>query len=113
MAQQSKPQQSRKQKASQTTSPLIEFDYNGKSYSISPGGLTAVESRSYRQVMGESLSRTMQSGDVDIDVIATLVWIVDRRDNPALTWEQVAGEMTYEGVMDIDVEEAESTDPSG
>ncbi len=90
----------------------IEFHYDGKDYQISPGDLTAVEARDYRRTMGESLARTMTGGDIDIDVIATLVWLVDRRTNPGISWESIADRMTYDAMTDVEIDEGEP-DPSG
>lgn len=86
----------------------ITFEFDGRGYDITAGDLTAVESRLYRQQMGESLSRTMLNGDVDIDVIATLMWLMDRRDDPTLAWEAVAGKVDYANIGEIDLAADES-----
>lgn len=91
----------------------IEFSVDGRDYRISTADFTAVEDRLYRREMGESLLKTLDSGDVGIEAIATLVWIVRRRDEPGLTWEDVARTVTYDNV-DVIADDAddEDVDPS-
>lgn len=109
MTQKKAPQKKAKK---EETGPRIEFGFQGKNYSIGPGDLNAVEARDYRKQMGESLARSMQSGDIDIDVIATLMWLTDRRTNPTVTWESVAGAVSYANIADIEVEVEADEDPS-
>lgn len=84
----------------------VAFAVDGHSYSVGPGDLSAVEARLYRREMGSKLIAGLS--DVDLDVIATLVWIINRRDDPTLTWEAVAETITYDSVEQI----AEDDDPS-
>lgn len=87
----------------------IAWSFEGRGYRITPKDLTAVESRLYRQQMGQPFMRTMADGDIDLDVIATLMWLMDRRDDPLLDWEDVAERITYANISELDVGAA---DPS-
>ena len=102
----------KKAKAKAEESPRMEFCIRGKNYSIAPGDLNAIEARDYRREMGESFAHHTQLEDIDIDVIATLVWLVDRRTNPAITWEAVAEAITYDDLREIEVDVEASEDPS-
>lgn len=92
--------------------PLIEFTFEGRSYSLSPGDLNAIEARDYREKVGERLANTLSRGDFDIDVLATLMWLVDRRTDPHLAWEDVASQVTYAKLDRFEPSGEASEDPS-
>lgn len=99
-----------KQSAKQQDAPEFEvaWTFEGRNYRITEKDLTAVEARMYRREMGESFMRTIQGGDLDVDVIATLMWLMDRRDDPSLAWEDVAAEVNYANIAQLDLDEGDA-----
>lgn len=75
------------------------------------GDYNAIEARLFRQEMGSSLQRVFREKDVDIDVIAALWWLQVRRTKPATTFEDIAGDFTYDHLRRS--QEAQKTDDDG
>lgn len=89
----------------------IAFAVDGRDYVITPGDLTAVESRAFKREMGRGLIATFADGDYELEELATLMWLMDRRDDPSLSWEDVASKITLADIRQVEVEGDEA--PSG
>lgn len=77
----------------------VRITIAGKEREFRVGEYTAVEARLFRREMGVSLQKVFRDGDVDLDIIAALWWLQRRRDNPKLTFEDVAGAFTYDDLV--------------
>lgn len=94
----------------------LRLTIDGQRQEFRLGDYNAIEARLFRREMGQSLQRVFRENDVDIDVIAALWWLQVRRTKPQATFEDVAGEFTYDDLRksqeaqnaDDDVVEVES-----
>lgn len=77
----------------------IRLTIAGQAHEFRVGEYTAVEARLFRREMGVSLQKVFRDGDVDLDIIAALWWLQRRRDNPKLTFEDVAERFTYDDLV--------------
>jgi hypothetical protein len=72
----------------------MEITVGNETYLIAVEDLTGLEVKAYREAVGTSPMAAF-SNQPDLDVVAGLVWIVRRRTEPGLTYDDVAGVMTY------------------
>lgn len=96
-------------------SPALAVTINGVEHVIRFADFTALESRDFRREMGIGLAAAF-ADTPDLDTIAGIVWLHRRKDNPGLTFEAVAGELTYDNFdVDIDggVDDDGGDDPEG
>jgi hypothetical protein len=70
---------------------------DGKRYVFSVDDASADDAGALRRATGLSLRGLLNAAmeDLDIDVVAALVWLVRRRDEPHLRYEAVAKEIGY------------------
>jgi hypothetical protein len=80
----------------------IVIKLDGQEHRLAAGDITALDAKAFRAVVGRPLM-TAFDGDVDLDVIAGVVWISRRRTEPGLTYEQVAGGISYASDLDVDI----------
>lgn len=89
----------------------VRITIAGEPHEFRVGDYTAVEARLFRGEMGVSLQKIFRTGDLDIDVIAALMWLHRRRDNPRLTYDEVASELTYDDLRTPDTDDDAVVDP--
>lgn len=77
----------------------MRLTIDGHRHEFRLGDYTALEARLFRQELGMSLQRVFRQGDVDIDVIAALWWLQVRRTKPQTTYEDIAGDFTYDTLI--------------
>jgi hypothetical protein len=86
------------------TTPDLRLTIDGKPLEIFFNEYTGLESRAFRQTMGFSILDvlgTLSRRELpDLDVLACMVWLVRRRTEPDLTYEEVADGMTYQDMAD-------------
>lgn len=87
----------------------IQFRHRGKKYDVGVGDLNAIEIRDFRREVGIPFGH-LTIADFDLDVIATIIWLVDRRGKPQLTWEDVAEELSYDDIAQIAANEQADED---
>lgn len=94
----------------------LSISFDGKSYTVRAGDLTAWDTRELRKQVGYSFHGLLAAftEDPDIDLIAALVWLSKRVDGDRLTkYETVAEDIGY-GVFDtLDVADAGQEDVDG
>lgn len=89
----------------------VSFRVAGAGYEVDYNTLTAVDAGDFRRVVGIPLVHAFRNG-ADLDVIAALVWLVRRRGQRGLTYEEVAESINY-GNVEFDTDEAaEAKDPN-
>ena len=90
--------------------PIVRVTVGDDTYDIDFGALTAPDAKEFRKAVGIPLAAVLSGAqDGDIDVIAGLVWLARRKDEPALTYEQVAATISYLTTIDFEqVTEADS-----
>ncbi len=77
----------------QEQSATLRVTWDGRTDEIRLDDVTAAEAGLFRRHVGISLRQAFE--DIDVDTMAGLVWLVRRRENSRLTYEQVARSFTY------------------
>lgn len=82
---------------------------DGKLYVFSVSDASAEDAAALRRATGMSLQGLFRAAleDLDIDVVAALVWLVRRQQEPRLRYEAVAAEISYD--TDIDFEDPDAS----
>ncbi len=70
-------------------------------YDINMRTLSAVDAQDFRKAVGRSLSQAFADGSVDIDIIAGLVWLVERKRRKDLAYAKVAKGINYATKIDM------------
>lgn len=80
---------------------------------IDPGKIELDELVEVEQLVGRKLGREMATGDLGIDTMRGLIWVVLRRSSPNATLAQ-AGKLTLEELLAVfeDEEAAAEPDPT-
>ncbi|HEY5987523.1 MAG TPA: hypothetical protein VIV12_14285 [Streptosporangiaceae bacterium] len=94
--------QPRDSKAEQPVEIRITVD--GTPYTFSMDDASSEDASALRRATGMSLRGLFEAAadDLDIDIVAALVWLVRRRDERGLRYEQVAREIGYDTPMEFD-----------
>lgn len=76
-----------------------KFKVGDKTYELELDDVTGVEAREFRQAIGVPLSlldEALKDGTLDtLEALAAVRWLLDRRENPLLTFLEVLSESTY------------------
>lgn len=90
----------------------LEVGYDGKVYRIQESDITGIDSRDFRQIMGFGPMAVFANPaeKLDLDTVAALIWLVKRRGNPKIRWEDVAGEINMANIEINEVEEDSERD---
>lgn len=88
----------------------IRFKVNGQSHDIDLGNFTAIDAKDFRKAVGISLGEVFAKEAVDIDVIAGILWLDQRRFKHGLTYDVVARGFTYDTELDVEEADAKSAD---
>ncbi len=83
-------------------SPSVQIQVGGKTYTATLRELTGRDARDFRLVTGFSLLTAMARRDLDIDVGAGIVWLIRRRDEPRLSYEDLLDQINYENYFASD-----------
>jgi hypothetical protein len=65
------------------------------SHKIRFGDFTALDARAFRAEMGMPLIDAFLRADADVDILAGLVWLHERRERPNLAFSDVAVRFNY------------------
>lgn len=92
----------------------LKITMNGQVDEIRFNDFTGLDARAFRQQVGVSLVDAFM-GNPDVDILAGLVWLHRRKTKPRLSYEDVAGEFTYNDLIESrqlaeDTPEAEDGD---
>jgi hypothetical protein len=75
--------------------PELQLTVDGEHVVIRFGDLTPRDARDFRRAVGTPLMQAFTPENLDLDMLAGLVWLARRRDNPALTYEEVESTTTF------------------
>lgn len=92
---------------------LYAFRFEGREYRIEK--LMLSEARLIQKVTGKTPVEFDEAlGNADVECLAALIWIAQRRDNPSLAFEDVDGDvMSFEPILPDEEPRAEGNDQSG
>lgn len=97
-------------------SPGMQIDWNGKTYIIRESDLTPRDVAALRREAGFAgwlgLTTEAKRG-FDLDVLAALLWLARRVKGEFVPFEAVLDEMSYEGEIEIGVEDKRSKSDEG
>lgn len=84
---------------------IISLD--GEEFRLRPQEITALDSKAFHDAVGVGLMQVF-TGEVsmELEVAAGLLWIIRRKSNPRLTFEDVAGALR----LDTDLRVVEAPD---
>lgn len=87
----------------------VEIQVDGRTYSLDLADMTGAETAAFRQAVGVSPTQALVAG-LDLDCIAGFVWIIRKRTERALGYQQVAKSITWRNVeLDVVGDEPEET----
>lgn len=92
--------------------PTLDFSVKGKTYTIDFSDITGREAKAFRQAVGTSTLSALQgvsTGELDpLECVAGFKWLLDRRDNSKVEYDDVLGSLTYDDIsLDAEAEELE------
>lgn len=91
-------QQRAAQRAATERGPVLSAIVEGKTYSLTPKDMTALDVRALREQAGYSYNGLARQAarDMDVDILAAIVWMARRIDGERdLTYDEVAGSITH------------------
>ncbi|MGH9225704.1 MAG: hypothetical protein ACRD2W_18400 [Acidimicrobiales bacterium] len=74
----------------------ITIRLDGTNFNFSASQVTAIDARDFRAAVGVPIMQVFTQNSVDLDVMAGMIWVVRRRTERGLTYEQVASSITYD-----------------
>lgn len=91
------------------TKNVVAFAVAGKAYEVDLFDIDGLEWRDARNASGlsqaEIVAGALNPSDLNFDALAALLWVWRRRDEAALTYEDVLGSLSY-GALAAEVVEA-------
>ena len=85
---------------------------DGQKWVLDFSDLTAIDAKDFRREVGFPLASVLSGGEAeDLDVYAGLVWLARRKDEPKLTFAEVAATITMNTDLGFDDEVEEDADP--
>lgn len=82
----------------------IAVTVDGHRTALPFAGVTAVDVRDYARAVGRPLRDALRvRADLDIDEVAGVVWLAMRRENPQLSYEAVAAQITLDAVAALEI----------
>lgn len=87
----------------------------GQMYELKPDEVTAEDAKAFRRFVGVPLMSVMGgSQDMDLDVVAGIIWLARvKNGEPGVTYQSVASRLTYGSEIDFpDVREAQEGAPA-
>lgn len=100
----------------QDDSPVLVITVGGKKYSLDITDVTGAEARAFRREVGASVidaGELAGAGTIDhLEFVAGVKWLIDRRSNPDLVFDEVLNNITYGDVeFEDDPEQEAEGDP--
>lgn len=74
----------------------IALSIDGEDHTWRMGDFTAIDARDYRFAVGSRLVEAFISPD--LDAVAGLLWLAKRRTDPTVSYDDVAGGLSYDAV---------------
>jgi hypothetical protein len=89
---------------------MIVVEYGGQQVKVDQGQFTAAEAQAFRHAVGARLLDAFMQQTSDVDLIAGVLWILERRRNRALTWKAFSEAFTYDSFELVDSDDADDED---
>lgn len=93
--------------------PVLRAKIGGKPYALDLTDVTGREARDFRRAVGVPIitaAALVGSGEIDtLEVMAAMKWLIDRKDNPSLEYEDVLDEISYKDLAQTS--EGDEADP--
>lgn len=90
----------------------LYVEHDGRKIPVRLEDCNAIEARDVRKATGVSLQQIMavaRDGSVDLEVVATLVWLARRHDGEkSLSWEDVAESISISNPAKVGVDDVEA-----
>lgn len=97
--------------------PTLNFTIKGRKFSLDISDVDGIEARDFRLAVGTPLleaTAAAMRGEIDtLELAAGAMWIIDRRENPAMTYEDALKAVHYATVKVDDEEENPSPPVEG
>lgn len=94
----------------------IRFKVDGEAYEVDLSDLDGLERRAFRTTVGQSVEHALVAsgtGEQDIiEVYAGLAWLIRRRTDKSVSYEQVLGGMSLGNIVFDDEAEDEGNPPA-
>jgi hypothetical protein len=92
----------RRNAAASSGGAVIALRIDGSVHTVHVGELCALDAKDLRRQSGLSLAATLKAAqeDPDLDVVAALVWLARRQRGEDVTFDDVAGELGYDAVIE-------------
>jgi hypothetical protein len=81
---------------------IVRITVDDTEYDINFGRLTAKDAKDFRREVGVALTAALAHDEVDLDIIAGLIWLDKRVADPRLTFAKVAETITYGAELNIE-----------
>jgi len=99
-----------RERSGKAPAPLVTIMVNGAPVTVDQGTLTM---RERQQVRAEMHKLTKAGCDPDeLDNLAGVIWVVMRRDDPSLTFDDVCDALDMDDLMSAEQAEADDIDES-
>lgn len=94
------------------TSSVVRATVDGVDYDLDFSDLNAIDAKDFRREVGIPIASVLTGGvDADLDVIAGLVWLARRKNEPSLTYTAVAESISFTSDLDLNAVEEAEPDP--
>lgn len=81
----------------------VTVTLQGEPVTFRLGEMTAQDAGDFRRAVGVPLMQAISAG-LDLDVVAGLLWLVKRRDQPKVSYQSIAATLTYND-LEVSVED--------
>lgn len=93
----------------QSTESGLVITLEGKKYTILQSEITGVEVKDFREAVGVSPMRFFADPrNLDLDIVAGFIWLVRRRKERALQYDDIASKINYGSQLEFDAAAAGS-----
>jgi hypothetical protein len=91
--------------------PRLILPIGGKKTEVDLGSFSPLEAGMFRRATGDRLAQILSTGQVDLDHVAALAWIVERRTDTDLEWETYASAINLEQFAGSIISTTDDTKP--
>lgn len=93
----------------------LKFKVRDKVYEFDFGDVDGIESRDFRQATGLSFVQAVNSlaeGGIDLEPVGGIIWLIERRTNPKLKYEDVLKDLKFSDLIPADDDEEPDNPPA-
>lgn len=82
---------------------MLQFEFNGETLVMRQSEITGIDSRDFRAELGFGIAGIFNDPTrfTDVDSVAGIIWIIKRRKNPRLKFEEIAEKVTLADVFNV------------